>query len=361
MCLRACVQYICACKNQCVLLQKRQKKIIVLHICTFSFTFSSFEDLVTMATDIDMNALEFTSTLVMSKLTIYKNLVIVGLINLFQYSATNPTNSLVTSVAGKTLGNIVYSFNYFFSCLFTLLSIPILNSEMKEKQVLIVSTMSLVFYTACNWYISYYTLIPGSLFHGIAVSITCVTSLVYANKLATRYAREQKLNETSIISYFNGIVTAFSTAGFITGNGTAALVLTILKTDDNDGYVNGTGFNETRRNFTYSDGECRTNDDVLEFDIAAENVLRGIIFIYSVLGFAIVFFMDNLDKNDRVSYVFYWEQCLVQVMKQLWPSVKSLAKLAITRHILLTIPLFIATGVANGFIFSSYTKVQCLL
>jgi len=323
-------------------------------------SFFYFKVLIAMDADIDINTLEFSSTLAMSKVTVYKNLLIIGLINLFQYSATNPTNSLVTSVAGKTPGNIVYSFNYLFSCLFTLLSIPILSSEMKEKRVLMVTTMSLVFYTACNWYISYYTLIPGSFFHGVAVSITCVTSLVYANKLGTRYAREQKLNETIIISYFNGIVTAFSTAGFITGNGTAALILTILKTDENVGFVNETGINEKGRNFTYSDDGCHTNDDALEFSVAAENVLRGIIFIYSVLGFAVVFFMDNLNKNDRVSYVYYWEQCIVQVVKQLWPSVKSLAKLSITRHILLTIPLFITTGVANGFIFSSYTKVQCL-
>ena len=323
----------------------------------FSFTFNSLKYLDTMDIDIDMNTVESTSTPVMSKFTVYKNLVAVGFINLFQYSATNPTNALVTSVAGKTLGNVVYSLNYIFTCLFTLLSIPILNSQMKEKQMLLISTMSLVIYTACNWYISYYTLIPGSFFHGFSVSLTYVTSLVYANRLAARYVREQKLDKTSIISYFNGIVTAFSTAGFITGNGTTAIVLTMLNTDDNDGYINVTNFSLTTGNFTPSDDKCHTNDDELEFSIAAENVLRGIIFIYSICGFLAVIVVDNLDQNDRVTYVIYWEQCLVQVAKQVWPSLKSFARLATTQHILLTFPLFITTGAAHGFIISSYTKV----
>ena len=120
----------------------------------------------------------------MSRLQVYKNLMLIGIMNLLQYSATIPTNALVMSTAGKTLGYTAYSLNYFFSAIFVLLSIPALNSQIKEKEILCINNVSLIIFTIGNLYISYYTLIPASFFHGLSTAMAFITSAVYVNKLA---------------------------------------------------------------------------------------------------------------------------------------------------------------------------------
>ena len=138
----------------------------------------------------------------MSKLQIYKNLLH-GCRNTKSFpllSNYNPTNALVTSTAGKTLGNITYSLNYLFSTVFTLLSIPVLNSQIrKRKGVLWINNVALIIFTTGNLYTSYYTLIPASIFHRFVIAMACVALLV-VNKLAVYYAEVYTLNSKSVYS-----------------------------------------------------------------------------------------------------------------------------------------------------------------
>ena len=55
-----------------------------------------------------------------SKAKVYKNLIVIGLMLLLSFSSTTPTVTLVTSIAGKTLGNITFCLNNVFTCLFNL-------------------------------------------------------------------------------------------------------------------------------------------------------------------------------------------------------------------------------------------------
>ena len=292
----------------------------------------------------------------MSRVQVYKNLLVIGFMNMFQYSVTNPTNALVTSAAGKTLGNVAYSLNYFFSCVFTVLSIPVLNSRVKEKEILYVNNIALVIFAICNWYISYFTLIPASVFHGISVAMAYFVSLVYINKLAVHYAEEYKLNVKSVISYFTGIMVGFSLVGYLTGNGTAALILTFLKSED-DGDSNIT-MSDNMTN-TNSDGNCQTNDDAVEFTVLTGSILRGAIVAYSILALLTVTLLDDFDKYHRIKLVLTLREKISEVAGLLWPSIKYITQIGVNKKLSATYPLFLAVGISNGFIFSSYTKASC--
>ena len=311
----------------------------------------------------------------MSKLQVYKNLLLIGLLNVLQYSATNSTNALITSTAGKTLGNIVYCLNYFFSAVFSLLSIAVLLSRIKEKEILWISNIALVVFTVANLHVSYYTLIPASFFHGFAVAMAFVTSLVYVNKLAVHYAETYKLDNDGTISLFGGMLFGFSLAGYLVGNGTTAGILTVLKSE-NHGDANSTGSDNLHANYTNvgdvnstlysdinytnSDEDCQTNDGAIEFTVLTESVLRGAIIIYSILALLTTAFIDDFDKYHRIKLVITFREKITEVIGLLWPSIKSAAKVAIKKKMCLTFPLFLTIAVSNGFIFASYTKASWL-
>lgn len=303
----------------------------------------------------------------MSRLQVYKNLLVIALMNMFQYSVTNPTNALVTSTAGKTLGNVAYSLNYLFACLFTILSIPVLNSRVKEKETLWINNTALVIFAICNWYISYFTLIPASFFHGLSVAIAYMVSLVYINKLAVDYAEAYKLTTKSVISFFSGIMVGFSLVGYVIGNGTAALILTLLRSeDDRDADTNVTTSANTNsditnvtRNFSNSDKECQTNDDGIEFTVLTASVLRGVIVGYSILALLTTAFLDDFDKYHRIKIVLTLREKISEVIRLLWPNIKNIAKVGLQKKMYSTYPLFLTVGISNGFIFSTYTKASC--
>ena len=305
----------------------------------------------------------------MSRLQVYKNLLVIGVMNMLQYSVTNPTNALVTSTAGKTLGNVAYSLNYLNACVFTVMSIPVLNSQVKEKEVLWINNVALVIFAICNWYISYFTLVPASFFHGLSVAMAYMVSLVYINKLAVHYAEEFKLSTKKVISLFSGIMVGFSLLGYVIGNGTASLVLTLLKSEDDEDDTNSnlTSSNNGNLNLTFvtknyssSDEGCQTNDDAIEFTVLTASILRGLIVGYSVLALLSTAFLDDFDKYHRIKLVLTQREKISEIVRLLWPSLKHIVKVGTKKKMYSTYPLFISVGISNGFIFSSYTKVSCI-
>ena len=283
------------------------------------------------------------------KKVVYKNLIMIGLVSLLDYSAIAPTNMLMTSVAGRTLGNIVYGMSYFFTCLFTFLSVSLLSNIKSRKKLLLFGVSCIIGYTACNWYTSYYSLIPGAVLFGIGVSIVSMTSLVYVRELAFFSARNSKEKDTNVTSYFTGVLIAFIVVGYLVGNGTAAGILTLLKPDS----VNN---NDTVNNLNSSE-ECQTNDDGLQFDSLTTNTLRGVVLLYPILSLmiAIVFLEDMLKQQQRKAI---GSNVLSIVAKQVWLSAVSVKQSLLQKKMLLSCPLFFTSGLTMGFIYTSYAKVS---
>ncbi|XP_065910448.1 UNC93-like protein isoform X2 [Dysidea avara] len=287
-----------------------------------------------------------------SKQVAYKNVTMIGLVSLLNYSAISPTITMMTSVAGKKLGSLSYGLNYVFTCLFSFLTISLLNNFSSRKKLLLFGVLCIIGFTACNWYTSYYTLIPGAVLFGFGVPVTWITSLVYVKEIAVYYARNSTQKDTNIASYFTGIVVAFSLVGYLVGNATIAGILTLLKSDDVNN--NATTVN-MGSNFTESSTQCYTNDDALEFNFVTTNVLRGVIVFYPLLALAIVvLFIDDLAKQH--SKVFLGLSLITGAIKQIWLSAVSMTKLVTRKEMFLTCPIYFTTGISVGFMFARYTK-----
>lgn len=289
-----------------------------------------------------------------SRKAVYKNLLIVGVMQLLSYAAINPTVALVTTTAGKTLGNITFGFNYIFSCLFSFLTVCMLDKETSDKKVLAVGNACIVGFTACNWYVSYYTLIPGTILFGIGVSSSWIAGLTYVKKLSVNYTKKYNLNEQHITSLFVGIVLGFSFAGYLMGNATTSGVLILFKQNYNE---NDTAPSEQLRNVT-NHKECHTNDDKLELSFITMNVLRGTIVCFSVLGFIIILlFLDDLEKKS-LEITFQPRLILHSLVKNVCLSVTPVLDLFVRREMMISIPLFITVGASITFAFARYTKVS---
>ncbi|XP_065910094.1 protein unc-93 homolog A-like isoform X2 [Dysidea avara] len=286
------------------------------------------------------------------KKIIYKNLVIIGLVSLLNFSAIAPTVSLMTSVAGRTLGNLTYGMSYFFTCLFSFLSVPLLSNFASRKKLVLFGVACIIGFIACNWYTSYYTLIPGAVLFGIGTPVVWMTSLVYVKELAVYYAKNSAQKDTNIASYFTGILIAFSVIGYLVGNATTAGILTILKSDRINNNETDTDQND---NFTKSSKECQTNDDGLQFDSLTTNTLRGIILFYPILSLmTVVGFLNDLEKQQH--QITIGLNVLSTATKQVWLSAISVAKSFVQKKMLMSCPLFFTSGLGIGFIYTSYTK-----
>ena len=292
-----------------------------------------------------------------SKKVVYKNLLIVGAIQLLSNAAIAPTVALVTTTAGKTLGNITFGLNNVFGCLSGFFIVCMLDKEISRKTVILLGNACIVGFTACNWYVSYYTLIPGTLLFGFGESASFIGSLMYIKKLTVDYAKNYNLNEQHITSLFIGVVVGLSVAGYTLGNATSSGVLMLLKSKDNenDSISVDEGLNLTNHD---SVSECHTNDDKLEFNFITMNILRGLIVFYSLMGFIIAFFLDNLKKNNHQKTSFQPRLFVFNIFEMVWLNGVSVAKLVIKKEMIMSFPLFIASGASLSFVLTIYTKVS---
>ena len=283
---------------------------------------------------------------------VYKNLLIVGFMQLLSYAAISPTSALLTTTAGKTLGNITFGLNYIFSCLFSFFTVCLLDKETSKKMVILFGNVCIVGFTACNWYVSYYTLIPGTILFGVGASATWISSLTYARKLSVNYTKNYNLNEQYTTSLFTGMIIGLSVVGYLLGNATTSGVLMLVKPNDNE---NDT---EELSNFTNHSNvrsECQTNDDKLDFNFITMNILRGLIVFYSLLSFIMVLlFLDDLDKQN----VCKTRLIILNFIKNIWLTVIPVVNMLAEKEMLVSLPLFITSGASISFVFAQYTKVS---
>ena len=289
-----------------------------------------------------------------SKARVYKNLIVIGLMLLLSFSSTNPTITLVTSIAGKTLGSITFCLNCVFTCLFNFVSISVLSNGASKRKMMIIGNACLIGFAVCNWHISYYTLIPGTVLFGFGVSVVCISSLMYTSKIAVDHAKRCNLIDKSVASFFTGIVIASASAGYLLGSASTAGVLTLLKPHED--YYNDTDI--TDDNFTYLDEECHTNDDKLEFNFITVNVLRGMIVFYSILALAVLVFLDDIDRGPPQAAGTCGPQLLTNFVKNQWQDLVTMAKLFIKKEGISSCLLCFAVGAGVSFMFTRFTKVN---
>ena len=309
--------------------------------------------------ELDQKSSSATGKKSRSRARVYKNLMVVGFMLLLSYSTTSPTNTLMTSISGKTLGNITFCLNNIFSCLFNFVSTSVLSTNgATKRKVMIIGNASVVVYAACNWYVSYYSLIPGTVFYGFGVALTWISSLTYTSKLAIDYAKAYNLDDQSMASIFTGTLLALGNAGHLVGSATTAGVLTLLKSNEYS-YNNDTHTSHyTDSNFSSINGECHTNDDELEFNFVTIHVLRGLIMFYAVLALAIiVLFLDDID-GQTASTTWHLPEMLSGFVKSQCRDIVFMTKLFVKKEVALSCFRCFALGASISFMFTRFTKVN---
>ena len=295
----------------------------------------------------------FDTTVKITRARVYKNLIVIGIMLLLSYSVTGPTVTLVTSLAGRTLGNVTFCLNYIFTCLFNFMSMSVVNKGTSKKRVMVIGNICLVGFAVLNWHISYYTLIPGTVFFGFGVSVVWIASMMYTSKLAVDYARRYNLIDKSVASFFTGVVVGLSNMGYLLGSASSAGVLTLLKLDEE--HYNGT--DSFDHNFTSFDEECHTNNDKFEPNTVTINALRGMIVFYSIFALAVLLFLDDIDEESRAVGTC-GRHLLSNFAKSQWRDLVTMAKLVIKKESILPCFLCFAVGAGMSFIFTRFTKVN---
>ena len=213
----------------------------------------------------------------------YKNLFLLGVAIHLIFSSFSSIQNLQTSISGRTLGLLSLTVLYLFFVLSTVIS-SLLVKSIGTKYTFAAACVCHSIYVACNFYPSYFTLLPGSVLLGLASGPLWTASTAYIAELASSYAVHQKASVSNMVSYFNGIFYVLFFTSFISGNAISSIVYFAFETDrDAD-------FNMT--------DECieRDSNSISEFEVE-EYVLIGIYQLQDIVGCCVVILLlDRLPE-----------------------------------------------------------------
>ena len=143
------------------------------------------------------------------KRRIYKNVIVVSLSYLLQFSAFNGLNSLQSSL--NSHGNLgVYtlltiSISFLLNCLF----VPLfLCRLMGFKWSLVLSQLTVIGYVIANYFPSWFTLIPSAAIYGAALSVLWTLQGSFIVHMSNEYAvvcAYRQLHHENIMFKFFGI------------------------------------------------------------------------------------------------------------------------------------------------------------
>ena len=146
-------------------------------------------------------------------------------------------------------------------------------------------------YVACNFYPSYFTLLPGSVLLGLVSGPLWTATITYIADLATSYAIHQNTLVSNIISYFNGILFVFFFTSFISGNAISSIVYFTFKTNrDVD--------------FNVTDICVDANSNSINVAKVEEYVLIGIYQFQDIVGcYVVIFLLDKLPEEKLLGEI----------------------------------------------------------
>lgn len=221
--------------------------------------------------------------------------------------------------------------------------IPIIYTVFGSKYSLIIGQFLLLVYASCNYYPSWYTLVPGSIAMGIAINLIFISSLTHISETASLYASSLDKNYEHTVALFLGIFSASAKGG----NGLVSTVSSFILFSLDYNYT-------TTLSISNESDQCQ---DMGASYIQTDYLYYLLISVYigsAVIGIILAFILlDNFrpvdDKFKSVSVCF----------KKQVVAVARLIKLMFTNYkMLLLFPLFVLNGVAFGFISGSFTKVS---
>ena len=271
----------------------------------------------------------------------YKNLFSLGAAMHLIFSSFNSIQNLQTSISGETLGLLSLTIVYVFFVLSTVIS-SLLVKSIGTKYTFLLACICHSIYVACNFYPSYFTLLPGSVLLGLASGPLWTATTTHIADLATSYAIHCNAPVSNIISYFNGILFVFVFTSFISGNAISSIVYFAFETDRD------VGSNVT--------DVCvdRDSDSINEAEVE-EYVLIGIYQFQDIVGCCVVILL--LDKLPEATLL--GEICSHKMIALIKERLKKYASCLFSLKSFLPSGVVFANAAEMAYIFGIFTLVSC--
>ncbi|XP_045192102.2 protein unc-93 homolog A-like isoform X1 [Mercenaria mercenaria] len=155
----------------------------------------------------------------MSKPIVYKNILVLSVASMLQFSAFNSFANLQSSLnKAEGLGTTGLALLYAVMMLTSLFITPITVERISTKWVMIWSMCTYIIYMATGFYPSWYTVTPASVIIGIGAAHFWLAMPAYVIDIAKRYAYITDTAEQDRVTLFFGIVYAFIYSSNIWGN-----------------------------------------------------------------------------------------------------------------------------------------------
>ncbi|XP_071790994.1 protein unc-93 homolog A-like [Asterias amurensis] len=280
------------------------------------------------------------------------NVIVLSVAFLFNFTAFCALQNLQSSlnaVNGVASLAVIYG-ALIISCLFA----PTLIRIIGTKWSIVISVACFSLYTACNFYPVDYILLPGGVLVGLAAAPLWISQGTYLTTSAFRYAELMNEVPEAVVNQFNGIFFFFFQSSQISGNLVASLVLypssnaTVhsLESFTHCGVNSCSGGSSTESDHPLNDTESSSNTgDNLSTPSMTVTILLGVYLACGGVSFLIAtFLLDKLPKSED------------KASQETNSNLSGTFRLFLHPNLLLLVPLFIYTGMEQGFFFGDFTK-----
>ena len=271
-----------------------------------------------------------------------KNFVLLSFSLVLQFAAVSSSSNLLTTIAGKTLGFVSLAVFSFVGFTATCIS-PALVRSFGLKKIIVVADFFFTMYVASQFYVSYFTLIPGAACFGLAASMYWISGITYLNKLGISYANEYNASREKMVSFANGIIMASYAGGQLFGNALSSSILLPSGLDE--------------QSMAVGNESCNLEQSVEHIDPYNKYlmILRGVLLLCALIGFIIVFFLNNV-KEDIVHEKPVFTTFFLEVRNS---GIELLKIITRKKHyILFCFPLSISSSAVEAFSIGSFPKVS---
>lgn len=267
----------------------------------------------------------------------YRNLLGVAVSFFICFSTFIAEVSLQSSVnADKGLGVLSLSISEVCLMLSGILVGPSVLIILGTKWSLLFAYVIILAYILANFYPTWFTLIPVTVFLGIGSGWMYAAVLVHAIAVAHRTAPSLKKNPDHMAAVFVGVVNFFVKIGYIPGNIVSSTVLLSGR--------NGTGSN-------YSTDVCNSTEEA-NLDVIYLYILNSVFVAFDIVAIILLLvFVDSV--RSPVSFTTGKEFCC-DACKRFLQMVKILFSWKMQFHT----PMIVLDGMMIAFILGGFMKVH---
>ncbi|XP_041348887.1 protein unc-93 homolog A-like [Gigantopelta aegis] len=216
------------------------------------------------------------------------------------------------------------------------------------KRSLVLAWICHILYTATNFYPHWLTLIPSSILLGFSSGPMWTSQGLYLTSCGEAYAFDQGKSLYGILSTLNSIFFTCYESTDLFGNIISSVILTRSS-------YNETFFNSSRTCGALSSPDVSSNATMAVTDPVKHIVytLLSVFLVFDIAGLALTaVYLKPLEKRGEVED----RKGLLQSVVSCFTALKDI-------RLLLVIPLFMATAMSQGILFTAYTKsyISCAL